>query len=291
MAVTLDWVIVWSYANTNWLQRLLAQLAINPNDQQGYTLSNGVIRFQGRLVVGNDEQWKNNIMQVLHGSPLRGHSGVRATYYRVRQLFYWLGQKTEVVKCVLACEVCQRCKHEQVALPGLLQPLSIPDQAREGISMDFIEGLPKSEAKDVILVVADRLTKFAHFLSLTHPFSAQEVARLFLDLVGKIHGIPKTIVSDRDKIFTSSFWQELFRSLGVGLRMSTTYHCETDGQTERVNQCLEAYLRCMCFTWPRSWNKWLFLAQWWYNLSYHSAIKRTPFEALFGYNLPLLGYP
>ena len=104
----------------------------------------------------------------------------------------------------------------------------------------------------------------------------------------KIHGIPKSIVYDRNKIFTSHFWQELFQHLGVGLHMSTAYHLETGGQTERVNQCLESYLRCIYFAKPKSWGRWLSMAQWWYNSSYHSAIKKSPFEALFGYPAPTL---
>ena len=127
--------------------------------------------------------------------------------------------------------------------------------------MNFIEGLPKSEGKDVVMVIVDRFTKFEHFLSFSHPFTAREVAKTFLDRVASFHGIPKTIISDRDKVFASSFWQELFKKLGVGLCMSTVYHPQTDGQTERVNQCLEMYLRCMCFSHPKSWNKWLPLAQ------------------------------
>ena len=90
--------------------------------------------------------------------------------------------------------------------------------------MDFIEGLPKSEGRDMILVIVDRLTKFAYFISLTHPYTAPKIARKFMDTVGRVHGIPKSIVSDQDKIFTSSFWQELFKGIGVGLHMSTAYH-------------------------------------------------------------------
>jgi len=154
--------------------------------------------------------------------------------------------------------------------------------------MDFIERLPKSEGKDVVLVVVDRLTKFSHFISLTHPFSAQKEARKFMDSIVKLHGVPKSIISDRDKIFTSMFWQELFKSMEVGLHMSKAYHPQMDGQTERVNQCLKAYLRCMCFNKSRSWNRWLSLAQWWYNFSHHNAINRSPFKAVFGHKPPLL---
>ena len=149
--------------------------------------------------------------------------------------------------------------------------------------MDFIEALPKSEGFDTILVVVDRLTKFSHFLLLAYPFIAIEVARKLIDGVFKVHGVSKAMVSDCDKIFTSQFWKALCQGLGIGLQMSSAYHLESDGQTKRVNQCLEIYLKCICFTKPKSWSRWLSLAQWWYNTNFHIAHKRTPFEALFGY--------
>ena len=120
--------------------------------------------------------------------------------------------------------------------------------------MDFIEGLPKSEGKDSILVVVDRLSKFAHFIGLAHPYTPQEVAKAFMDWVVALHGVPSTIVSDRDKIFTSIFWHEFLRSMGTELNMSTAYHPQSDKQTERVNQSLKTYLRCVCILQPRGWH-------------------------------------
>lgn len=155
--------------------------------------------------------------------------------------------------------------------------------------MDFIEGLPKSRGKYVILVVVDRFTKYAHFLPLSHPFNVHQVTKLFMDNIHKLHGFPKVIVTDRDRVFTSKLWQEVFSSLQVKLRYSSTYHPQSDGQTERVNQCLEQYLRSMAFKEPKKWADWIPAAEWWYNCSYHTSIKTTPFEALYGYHPPQIG--
>ena len=118
--------------------------------------------------------------------------------------------------------------------------------------MDFIEGLPTSNSYNVILVVVDRFTKFAHFIPLKHPFSAAQIARVILDNIVKLHGLPSAIVTGRDKIFISAFWKELFKLYNITLQLSTAYHPQTDGQTECVNQCLEMYLRCAVYDSPIS---------------------------------------
>jgi hypothetical protein len=133
--------------------------------------------------------------------------------------------------------VCQQAEH--IKVPGLLHPLAVPVAPWTTVSMDFIEGLPVSNKKDVIMVVVDKFTKYGHFIALAHPFSALQVARAFMDHIG----LPEFIISDRDKIFTSHLWQELFKLSDTQLMMSSSYHLQTDGQTERLNQCLEAFLR------------------------------------------------
>lgn len=155
--------------------------------------------------------------------------------------------------------------------------------------MDFAEGLPMSENKNLILMVVYRFTKHAHFLSMKHPISVQSVARQFSDQIFKLHGLPSVIVTDRDKIFTSNLWQKLFKTLGIKLHMSTSYHPQSDGQTERVNQCLENYLRCMAFQQPTKWHTWLALAEWWYNTTFHTSLKMTPFQGLYGFPPPMVG--
>jgi len=126
--------------------------------------------------------------------------------------------------------------------------------------MDFIEGLPLSTKQNVILVVIDKFTKYAHFMAFSHPFTALQVAQLYLNTVYKLHGLPEAIISDRDRIFTSSVWQELFRLSNTQLFMSSSYHPQTDCQSERLNQCLETFLRCAVYSCPKQWCKWLPLA-------------------------------
>jgi len=141
------------------------------------------------VVIGNDEQLKKKILQCLHDSPIGEYSGLNVTYWWVGQLFYWKGLKKDVTRFVMECTTCQRCKHKQIPYPGLLQPLEIPSQVWELISMDFVKGLPKSKGVDTLLVVVDKLIKFSHFLTLAHPFIAIEVARKLMDSVFKIHGL------------------------------------------------------------------------------------------------------
>ncbi|KAH9735938.1 hypothetical protein KPL71_017914 [Citrus sinensis] len=218
---------------------------------------------------------KKTILQEAHGGVEGGHSRVKKTLERVRRAFYWKKMRREVCKFVAECDTCQRNKAETIASPGLLQPLPIPELIWSDISMDFIEGLPKSHGKKVIMVVVDRLSKYAHFLALAQPYTAKDVAQVFLDNIYKLHGLPKTIISDRDRIFTST-----------QLLMSTSYHPQTDGQTEIVNKCLEQYLRCMTGDKPKEWSKWLPLAEWWYNTSFHFSSKITPFEVVYGREPP-----
>ncbi|CAA7397077.1 unnamed protein product [Spirodela intermedia] len=154
--------------------------------------------------------------------------------------------------------------------------------------MNFIEGLPKSHGSNAILVVVDRLSKYNHFIALNHPFSAKEVAQLFLKEIVRLHGFPKTVVSDRGQVFLSTFWRELHTLQGTELKFSSSYHPQTDGQIEVVNRCLENYLRCAVFDKLKQWKLWLHWAEYSYNTSYHSSTKMTPFRAIYVRNPPKL---
>jgi hypothetical protein len=133
----------------------------------------------------------------------------------------------------------------------LLQSISVPQQTWHTITMDFVEGLPPTAQANCILVVVDKFTKYNHFIALKHPFTAAGVAKVFLENIYKLHGMPAVIISDRDKIFTSNLWKELFALAKVNLSMSSAYHPQSDGQSERVNQCVETYLRCFVSSVPK----------------------------------------
>jgi len=150
------------------------------------------------------------------------------------------------------------------------------------ISMDFIEGLPKVGGKSVILTVVDRFSKYAHFIALGHPYTAASVARAFFDGIVRLHGFPASIVSDRDPVFTGHVWRDLFLMAGVKLRFSTTFHPQTDGQSEVVNKVIAMYLRCVTGDRPRIWVDWLAWAEYCYNTSYHSVLRAMPFEVVYG---------
>jgi hypothetical protein len=190
---------------------------------------------------------------------------------------------------VAKCQVCLQAKSERSRYPSKLQPLPVPTEAWQTISMDFIEGLPKSANASCILVIIDKFTKFGHFIPLSHPYTTSSVASVFMQVVYKLHGLPASIIFDIDPIFTSNFWQSLFKLSGVNLKMSSSYHPQTDGQTKCLNQCLETFLCCFVHACPRKWKERLPAGEFWYNTSFHSALGRSPFEAMFGRQPRLLG--
>jgi hypothetical protein len=283
-----DWIIEardeWKNDEKVWT--LIQRLQQDSSASDTFTWKNDSLWYKDRLYLCKNSQLKQKVLLELHTSPVGGHSGFLKTYHRVKKDFFWDGLKTDVQRFVAECLVCQQNKVETIKTPGLLQPLSIPSQCWEEVSMDFITGLPKSKGKSVIMVIVDRLTKYAHFCALSHPFKASTVSTAFMETVQKLHGSPKIIVSDRDPIFTGHFWTKLFSCLGTQLAHSSSYHPQSDGQTEIVNKCLEGYLRCFVSDKQTQWFKWLPLVEWWYNTSFHTATKMTPFMELYGYHPP-----
>jgi hypothetical protein len=283
-----DWIIEardeWKNDKKVWT--LIQRLQQDSSTSDTFTWKNDSLWYKDRLYLCKKSQLKQKVLLELHTSLVGGHSRFLKTYHRVKKEFFWDGLKNDVQRFVVEFLVCQQNKVETIKTPGLLQPLAIPSQHWEEVSMDFITGLPKSEGKSVIMVIVDRLTKYAHFCALSHPFKASTVATAFMETVQKLHGSPKIIVSDRDPIFTGHFWTKLFSCLGTQLAHSQSYHPQSDGQTEIVNKCLEGYLRCFVSDKQTQWFKWLPLAEWWYKTSFHTATKMKPFMALYGYHPP-----
>ena len=201
----------------------------------------------------------------------------------MKKSYYWPGMKKQVVEYLARCLECQQIKAEHQHPAGLLQPLPIPEWKWETISMDFITGLPRTKkGNDLIMVVVDKLSKAAHFIPVQSTYKAVQIAHLFMQNVFHLHGLPKVIISDRDVKFTSTFWRTLFAELGTQLNFITTYHRQTDGQTERVNQVLEDMLRAYVMLKPGQWEEYLHLVEFAYNNGYHTSTQLSPFEVLYG---------
>jgi transposase InsO family protein len=186
---------------------------------------------------------RRRCLQEIHDAPYSGHKGVNKTLAAVQRLYWWPGMKAAVTNYVTTCASCQRNKVQGKKPIGLLQPLEVPAAQWAEVTMDFITGLPCTAAgHDAIMVFCDRLTKMVHFAACTTTIDAAGAAKLFRDRVVAAHGLPVSIISDRDARFTSDFWKALVGLLGIQHKMSSAFHPQTDGQTERVNRVLEEYL-------------------------------------------------
>ncbi|KAL0534284.1 hypothetical protein IC582_028573 [Cucumis melo] len=245
--------------------------------------SDGGLLFERRLCVPSDSAVKTELLSEAHSSPFSMHPGSTKMYQDLKRVYWWRNMKREVAEFVSKCLVCQQVKAPRQKPAGLLQPLSIPEWKWENVSMDFITGLPRTlRGFTVIWVVVDRLTKSAHFVPGKSTYTASKWAQLYMSEIVRLHGVPVSIVSDRDARFTSKFWKGLQTAMGTRLDFSTAFHPQTDGQTERLNQVLEDMLRACALEFPGSWDSHLHLMEFAYNNSYQATIGMAPFEALYG---------
>ncbi|GJY28893.1 putative nucleotidyltransferase, ribonuclease H [Tanacetum coccineum] len=223
------------------------------------------------------------IMDEAHKSKYSIHPGVDKMYYDLRDRYWWPGMKKDIAEYVSKCLTCLKVKAEHQRPSGLLQQPKIPVWKWEGIAMDFVTKLPRSSSgHDTIWVIMDRLTKSAHFLPMREDYKMDRLARLYLNEIVARHGVPISIISDRDSRFTSRFWQSMQEALRTHLNMSTAYHSQTDSQSERTIQTLEDMLRACVLDFRGSWDVHLPLVEFSYNNSYHSSMRCTSFEALYG---------
>jgi hypothetical protein len=184
---------------------LIAKLSLDPTAAPHFILKEGILRYKGRIWLGDDPELKNKVLSTLHTSTIGGHSGILATYRQVKSLFAWPKLKQFIQEFVQQCQVCLQAKPDRSSYPGTLQPLPIPLTAWHTVSLDFVEGLPRSGSADCIMVVVDKFTKFAHFIPLSHPYTAASIAQLFLSNVYRLHGFPLAVISDRVQFSPATF--------------------------------------------------------------------------------------
>ncbi|CAH9097022.1 unnamed protein product [Cuscuta europaea] len=218
--------------------------------------------LQKRLCIPDIEGLRKQIMKEAHETPFTMHPGSTKMYHDLKESFWWSGMKKDVAKFVQACLTCQQVKAEHQRPGGELQPIQIPEWKWDEISMDFIMGLPQTTGGyDAIWVIVDRLTKSAHFIPISASISLEKLAKIYIQEIVRLHGVPKSIISDRDSRFMSHFWKCVQQSLGTKLKFSTAFHPQTDGQTERTNQILEDMLRACALDFQGGWAKYLMLVQ------------------------------
>ncbi|GKD59815.1 reverse transcriptase domain-containing protein, partial [Tanacetum coccineum] len=222
------------------------------------------------------------ILDEAHKSKYFVHPGADKIYHNLRDMYWWPRMKRDIATYVSKCLTCAKVKVEHQRPSGLLQQPEIPEWKWDRITMDLITKLPRSRSRhDAIWVIVDRLTKSAHFLAICEDFNMVKLARLYIDVIVARHGVPVSIILDRDRRFTSHFWQTVQRALGTRLDLSTAYHPQTDRQNERTIQTLEDMLRACIIDFGGSWDVHLPLAEFSYNNSYHSSIRCAPFEAFY----------
>lgn len=249
--------------------------------------SNGFLQYRERIWLPNFEPLTTTIIQKIHDSFLSGHPGRDATIALIARRFFWPGCNQDVRRFVKNCDTCGRSTIWRDKKKGLLKPLPIPSQVWQEISMDFITGLPPSgpEKCTVLLVITDRLSKGVVLLPIAPKlFDAEGLAKIFFQHYLPHHWIPRAIVSDRGSQFVNGFWKVVCDKLKINQRLSTAYHPETDGSTERANQEVETYLRTFVAYEQDDWTQWIPLAQISINNKPATSTQISPFFMCHGYN-------
>ncbi|KAK3000962.1 hypothetical protein RJ639_021502 [Escallonia herrerae] len=248
----------------------------------------GLLMTKGRWVyVPRVDDLRRTLIRECHDTLWAGHAGGEITLALLQQSYYWPQMGDEVQEYVKTCLTCQQDKVERKKKAGLLQPLPVPKRPWESVSLDFITGLPKVEDLGTILIVIDRFRKYASFIATPKYCSVEDTTQLFFKYVVKYWGMPQDIVSDWDSRFTRNFWTELFKLFGSQLSMSSSYHLESDGQTERFNSMLEEYLCHFVNATQKNWVKLLDVAQLCFNSRKSSLTGKSASETVNGQQ-PLL---
>jgi len=244
-----------------------------------------------KLWIPEGKGLRQGILELEHDTKVAGHMGQDKTIELICRNFWWPKMDKDIIDFVRSCPECQKNKAVHHQPYGLLNPLELPYAPWQSIVMDFITDLPLSEGCEQLWVVIDRFTKMAHFIALpTNGKTASDLARIFAREVWKYHGLPADIVSDQDSRFTSAVWKEFLRLSGIRSRMSMAFHPQTDGQTERLNQTIEAYLRSFVNYEQDDWVNLLPMAEFAYNNSVTTATGLSLFNANYGFH-PIAANP
>jgi hypothetical protein len=249
-----------------------------------WTLDDGIILFKTKVFVPNNKDIRQSIIAETHESPVSGHPGHLKTLYLLKERFYWPGMAIMTKQFIDGCAVCQQMKTNTHPTAAPLMPIkSHAHRPFQQVTMDFITDLPISNGFDSIFIVVDQgLSKGVILCPCNKTIDAEGTTKLYIDNVFIQYGLPDVIISDRGPQFASNVFNGIFDAIGVKHRMSTAYHPQTDGQTERYNQELEAYLRIYCTYRPDEWSSKLSLAQFAHNARTHEAIKQSPFQLMYG---------
>ncbi|GJU72296.1 reverse transcriptase domain-containing protein [Tanacetum coccineum] len=251
-------------------------------DQQMEKKEGESLYFMDRIWVPLVGSVRTMIMDEAHRSKYSVHPGADKMYHDLRDMYWWPGMKRDIATYVSKCLTCSKVKAEHQRPSGLLQQPEIPEWKWDKITMDFITKFPRSKSGHAtIWVIVDRLTKSDHSLAIRKDYSTEKLAKIYIDEIVARHGVLVSVILDRDRRFTSRCWQTVQKALGTRLDMSTAYHPQTDGQSERTIQTLEDMLRACVIDFGGSWDVHLPLAEFSYNNSYHSSIKCALFEALY----------
>ncbi|KAK8916151.1 hypothetical protein KSP39_PZI023352 [Platanthera zijinensis] len=254
-----------------------------PDPVEGYQIFEGYLYHGSRLCIPRTS-YRDFLIWELHAGGAAGHFGRDKSIAIVEDRLYWPTLRKDVTRVVRHCRICQTAKGTKQNA-GLYTPLPVPRRPWEDLSMDFVLGLPRTLRKhDSIFVVVDRFSKMAHFIACRKTADATHVASIFMRYVFRLHGLPKSIVSDRDVRFMSYFWKTLWLKTGTTLKFSTAYHPQTDGQTEVVNRSLGNLLRCLVGERVSSWDLDLPVAEFAYNSSVNRTTGLSPFHIVSGYD-------
>jgi len=242
-----------------------------------------MLTFQDRIVVPSTQDLRQMVMREAHTTPYSVHPGTNKMYQDLRRSYWWPRMRADITDFVARCQVYQQVRIEHQRPGELVRSLPVPEWKWTNISMDFVTGLRRDvRGFDAIWVVVDRLTKSAHFIAIQETWLVSRLAEEFIRQIVRLYGVPERIVSDRDGRFTSRFWQCVHAAMGTRLQFSTSFHPQTDGQSERTIQTLEDILRSCVLEWGDRWVRYLPLVEFSYNNSYHSSIEMAPYEALYG---------